>query len=91
MIGTHPAVAAVAVVGVPDEKWGEAVTAVVTLREGATLDIEELIALVKERKGSHHAPKSVDVVDSIPMSPLGKPDKKAIRATYWASADRLVH
>ncbi len=91
VIGTHPAVAAVAVVGVPDEKWGEAVTAVVTLREGATLDIEELIALVKERKGSHHAPKSVDVVDSIPMSPLGKPDKKAIRATYWASADRLVH
>ena len=81
MIATHPAVAAVAVVGVPDEKWGEAVTAVVTLREGATLDIEELIALVKERKGSHHAPKSVDIVDSIPMSPLGKPDKKAIRAT----------
>jgi fatty-acyl-CoA synthase len=91
VIGTHPAVAAVAVVGVPDEKWGEAVTAVVTLREGATLDSEELITLVKERKGSHHAPKSVDIVDSIPMSPLGKPDKKAIRAKYWASADRLVH
>jgi fatty-acyl-CoA synthase len=91
VIGTHPAVAAVAVVGVPDEKWGEAVTAVVALREGATLIVEELITLVKERKGSHHAPKSVEIVDSIPMSPLGKPDKKAIRARYWASSDRLVH
>ncbi len=91
VIGTHPAVAAVAVVGAPDEKWGEAVTAVIVLRKGATLNVEELIALVKERKGSHHAPKSVEIVDSIPMSPLGKPDKKAIRARYWASADRLVN
>ena len=53
--------------------------------------VEELIALVKERKGSHYAPKSVEFVDAIPLSPLGKPDKKAIRARYWASSDRLVH
>ena len=91
VIGAHPAVAAVAVVGAPDEKWGEAVTAVIVLRKGATLNVEEVVALVKERKGSHHAPKSVEIVDSIPMSPLGKPDKKAIRARYWASADRLVN
>jgi fatty-acyl-CoA synthase len=91
VIATHPSVAAVAVVGAPDDKWGEAVTAVVVLRDGATLDTEELIALVKERKGSHHAPKAVDVVDSIPMSPLGKPDKKALRSRYWADRDRLVH
>jgi acyl-CoA synthetase (AMP-forming)/AMP-acid ligase II len=50
-----------------------------------------LIALVKDRKGSHHAPKSVDVVESIPMSPLGKPDKKALRARYWAGSERLIH
>jgi fatty-acyl-CoA synthase len=91
VISTHPALAAVAVIGVPSDTWGEAVKAVVVLREGATLDVDELIALVKERKGSHHAPKSVDVVDSIPLSPLGKPDKKALRARYWAGADRLVH
>jgi fatty-acyl-CoA synthase len=91
VISTHPDVAAVAVVGTPDEKWGEAVTAVIVLRDGATLDVDELIALVKERKGSHYAPKSVDIVDSIPMSPLGKPDKKALRALYWAGSDRLVH
>lgn len=91
VISTHPALAAVAVIGVPSDTWGEAVKAVVVLREGATLDADELMALVKERKGSHHAPKSVDVVDSIPLTPLGKPDKKALRARYWAGADRLVH
>jgi fatty-acyl-CoA synthase len=91
VISTHPGVAAVAVIGTPDEKWGEAVTAVIVPRPGAKLDIDELIALVKERKGSHHAPKSVEIVDSIPMSPLGKPDKKALRARYWAGSDRLVH
>jgi fatty-acyl-CoA synthase len=91
VISTHPSVAAVAVVGAPDDTWGEAVTAVIVLRDGATLDIDALIALVKERKGSHHAPKSVEIVDSIPMSPLGKPDKKALRARYWTDRDRLVH
>ncbi len=91
VISTHPSIAAVAVVGVPDEKWGEAVTAVVVLREGSSLDADELIALVKERKGSHYAPKAIDIVDSIPMSPLGKPDKKALRASYWSHSDRLVH
>ena len=46
---------------------------------------------MKERKGPHHAPKSVDFVDAIPMSPLGKPDKKALRARYWTDSDRLVN
>jgi fatty-acyl-CoA synthase len=91
VISTHPSVAAVAVVGVPDETWGEAVKAVVVARPGKTIDADALIALVKDRKGSHHAPKSVDVVDSIPVSPLGKPDKKALRSRYWAGADRFVH
>lgn len=91
VIATHPSVAAVGVVGVPDETWGEAVKAVVVLRPGKTLDGDELMALVKEHKGSHHAPKSVDVVESLPLSPLGKPDKKALRARYWAGADRMVN
>jgi fatty-acyl-CoA synthase len=91
VIATHPAVAAVGVVGVPDDKWGEAVKAVVVARPGQRVDVDELIALVKDRKGSHHAPKSVDVVESIPMSPLGKPDKKALRARYWLDSDRLIH
>ena len=91
VISTHPSIAAVAVVGVPDETWGEAVKAVVVPRAGQTIDERELIELVKQRKGSHHAPKSIDIVDSIPVSAVGKPDKKVLRARYWAGADRLVH
>ncbi len=91
VISTHPSVSAVAVIGVPDETWGEAVKAVVVPRSGQTVDVEELIALVKQQKGSHHAPKSIDIVDAIPVSAVGKPDKKALRARYWAGADRLVN
>ncbi len=91
VISTHPAVSAVAVIGVPDERWGESVKAVVVLRPGATLDPDDLIALVKEHKGSVQAPKSVDVVDAIPLTALGKPDKKALRASYWSGSERHVN
>jgi len=91
VISTHPSVAAVAVIGVPDDRWGEAVKAVVVPRPGAEVDTAELIELVKQAKGSMQAPKSIDVVDEIPVSPLGKADKKALRARYWQDTDRRVH
>ena len=78
-------------IGVPDEKWGEAVKAVVVLRADQTVSAAELSELVKERKGAIHAPKSVDFVDAIPLSALGKPDKKVLRAQYWQGSDRLVN
>lgn len=91
VISTHPAVSAVAVIGVPDERWGESVKAVVVRRPGESVEADELIALVKDAKGSVQAPKSVDFIDAIPLSALGKPDKKALRAQYWGDGARQVN
>jgi fatty-acyl-CoA synthase len=91
VIGAHPAVAQVAVIGIPDDRWGEAVKAVVVLRPGQSVDAAELVSRVKAAKGSVQAPKSVDFADAIPMSPLGKPDKKALRARYWGDRVRGVN
>ncbi len=91
VISAHPAVAHVAVIGLPDDRWGEAVKAVVVVRPGESVAAEELIEAVKAAKGSVQAPKSVDFADEIPLSPLGKTDKKALRARYWEGADRQVH
>jgi fatty-acyl-CoA synthase len=90
VLSQHADVAMVAVVGVPDDKWGEAVTAIVVAREGAQPSAEELINLVKSRKGSAHAPKHVKFVTELPMTGVGKVDKKVLKAGFWAGRDRMV-
>jgi fatty-acyl-CoA synthase len=97
VVAEHSAIAQVCVIGTPDEKWGEAVTAVVVLRPDAPVDdvaittmTSEIQAAVKERKGSVHSPKQVVVVDSLPLTALGKPDKKTVRAKFWEGAERAV-
>ncbi|MBZ5736238.1 fatty-acid--CoA ligase FadD8 [Nocardioides sp. TRM66260-LWL] len=96
VVAEHPMVAQVGVIGVPDERFGEAVTAVVVLREDAPRDeasiatmTAEIQAAVKQRKGSVQAPKQVIVADALPLTGLGKPDKKALRARFW-TGERAV-
>jgi fatty-acyl-CoA synthase len=93
VIARHPAVAQVGVIGTPDEKWGEAVTAIVVMRPGHELTDEvdaEIRQLVKDAKGAVHAPKQVIATDALPLTGLGKPDKKALRAQYWAGHERSI-
>ncbi|MEP9416637.1 fatty-acid--CoA ligase FadD8 [Gordonia sp. VNQ95] len=97
VVAEHPSVAQVGVIGVPDEKWGEAVTAVVVLRSDAAADdaaratiTAEIQESVKARKGAVQSPKQVIFAESLPLTALGKPDKKALRARFWDASERGV-
>ena len=89
-LGAHPSVAQVAVVGLPDEIWGEAVTAFVVLRAARKADEADLIAHAHQCLAGYKAPKSVRFVDSIPLSPVGKPLRRALREPFWQGKERRI-
>jgi acyl-CoA synthetase (AMP-forming)/AMP-acid ligase II len=90
VVSRHPAVRDCAVVGVPHAEWGEAVTAVVELHEGVTVDAEEIRQFARERLDGASTPKQVVITEALPRSPVGKVLRRSVRDEYWTDQDRQV-
>lgn len=89
-ISQHEAVLEVAVIGIPDDEWGEAVKAVVVLKPGQTATEQDIIDTAKQHLASYQKPKSVDFVDALPKAPTGKILKRDLRTPYWENAEKQV-
>ncbi|MET0999989.1 MAG: long-chain-fatty-acid--CoA ligase [Marmoricola sp.] len=90
VLAEHPSVMEVAIIGVPDDRWGESVKAVVSLKPGTEATEDELIALCRESLASFKCPKSVDLHEALPRNPTGKILKRDLRKPYWEGRDRAT-
>jgi acyl-CoA synthetase (AMP-forming)/AMP-acid ligase II len=91
VLAEHPAVMEVAIIGVPDDSWGESVKAVVALKPDTTATEEELIAFCREQLARFKCPRSVDIIEALPRNPTGKILKRELRKPYWDGRDRGVN
>ncbi|QNN54809.1 long-chain-fatty-acid--CoA ligase [Nocardioides mesophilus] len=89
-LSEHPDVADVAVIGVPDEKWGETVKAVVVRRPGSAITSEELLEWSRDRIAGFKRPRSVDFAEELPRNPSGKLLKRVLREPYWAASEQAA-
>jgi acyl-CoA synthetase (AMP-forming)/AMP-acid ligase II len=90
-VSAHPSVAACAVIGVPDEEWGERVHAVIVCHPGATVTVEEIRDHAKQSIAGYKTPRTIELVDALPVSGAGKILKRELRKQYWGDSERQVH
>ena len=87
----HPAIAEVAVIGVPDDKWGEAVKAMVVRKEGIDVTPDEIIEWTRKRIAGFKTPKSIEFIDVLPRNASGKILRRQLREPFWVGKERQVN